>query len=150
MFQRILVPVDGSNTSDQALEIATKLAKEQRAQLRIVYVVDETNLDVQPEYAVTESAEAMRKTGQDILTIAETKVHAAGLKAETQLLDIKTLEHHISDVIVDEAKNWQADLIVIGTHGRRGISHELLFGSVAEKLVRIATTPVLLIRGKSQ
>ena len=55
---------------------------------------------------------------------------------------------HIYDVIEEEATQWPADLVVIGTHGRRGISR-LLLGSVAEGLTRISTKPILLIRGTS-
>lgn len=147
MFQRILVPVDGSSTSNLALQEAAKLAKELRAQLRIVYVVDEVNINLDTAYATDEFVEAVRKTGRDILTKAEATVRAAGIKAEARLLEIETLGHHIADVVIDDARRWPADLIVIGTHGRRGINH-LMLGSVAEKVVRIATTPVLLIRGK--
>lgn len=147
MYQRILIPIDGSSTSHLALRHAIRLAKEQQARLRIVYVVDEVNLTLETEYAMTEFMEAVRKTGRDILTKAEATVRDSGIKAEAELLEIETLGHHIADVIIDEAKRWPADLVVIGTHGRRGISR-LFLGSVAEKVLRIATTPVLLIRGE--
>lgn len=147
MFQRILVPVDGSNTSKLALQAAIKLAKEQHAQLRVVSVVDEVNLNLETEHVMNEFVEAVRKSGRDILTQSAATVNAAGIHAETQLLEIETFGHHVADVINDEAKRWSADLMVIGTHGRRGVRH-LLLGSVAEKVVHIATVPVLLIRGK--
>lgn len=149
MFQRILVPVDGSSTSQLALQAAVKLAKERRAKLRVVSVVDEINFNLENEHVMNQFIEAVRKTGLDILAKSAAAVNAAGIQAETQLLEIETFGHHIADVIVDEAKRWPADLIVIGTHGRRGVSH-LLLGSVAEKVVHIATVPVLLIRGQQQ
>lgn len=147
MFQHILVPVDGSGTSDLALQEATRLAKELRSQLRIVYVVDEVNVNLDSAYARDEFVDSVRKSGRDVLAKAEATVRAAGIRAETRLLEIETFGHHIADVIADDARRWPADLIVIGTHGRRGVNH-LLLGSVAEKVVRVAATPVLLIRGR--
>lgn len=147
MFQRILVPVDGSSTSQLALQAAIRLVQEQHAQLRVVSVVDEINLNLENEHVMNEFIEAVRKSGRDVLVKSAATVNAAGIRAETQLLEIETFGHRVADVIVDEAKRWSADLIVIGTHGRRGVSH-LLLGSVAEKVVHIATVPVLLIRGQ--
>jgi len=147
MFQRILVPVDGSTTSNLALEEAFKLAKEQQAQVRIIHVVDEVSLNLESDFASDAFINALRKSGNAILAKAEKKARDAGITIETQLLERIPIEHRISDMIVDDGKHWKADLIIMGTHGRRGINH-LLLGSVAEKLVRIATTPVLLIRAK--
>jgi nucleotide-binding universal stress UspA family protein len=66
---------------------------------------------------------------------------------ESQLIEIDTLGQRVPEMIAADAAGWPADLIVICTHGRRGLSH-LLLGSVAEGVVRVATKPVLLIRGK--
>jgi nucleotide-binding universal stress UspA family protein len=74
-------------------------------------------------------------------------VRAAGCKADTKTIVIQTLDQSISDAIDDEASLWRADVIVIGTHGRRGF-RRLLLGSVAEELIRITNKPVLLIRGE--
>jgi len=71
----------------------------------------------------------------------------AGVAVETRLIEIDTLGHRIPEVIVADAEAWPADLIVICTHGRSGLSRMFL-GSVAEGVVRVATKPVLLIRGK--
>jgi len=62
------------------------------------------------------------------------------------LLVIDQFDKRVSDAIEQEAESWHADLIVIGTHGRRGF-RRLLLGSVAENLIRTSTKPVLLIRG---
>jgi len=110
-------------------------------------VVDEVNLNLETEYAMNEFVEALRHSGHAILEKADAVVQAAGLKSETRLLEIETLGHHVADLIADEAVRWPADLIVIGTHGRHGV-RRLLLGSVAERVVRIAMTPVLLIRGR--
>jgi nucleotide-binding universal stress UspA family protein len=75
------------------------------------------------------------------------KAAAAGLAAETELIVLETLKPRIAEAVADDAEAWPADLLVIGTHGRRGLSR-LFVGSIAEGIVRVATMPVLLIRGE--
>lgn len=147
MYKHILVAVDGSDTSNLALREAVRLAKELQALLRIVHVVEEVTLNIDAEFVMDAYQEAMRKTGEEVLRKAESAARESGVKAETKLLEIETLGHRITDMIVEEAQSWPADLIVLGTHGRRGFNH-LLMGSVAEGIVHISPKPVLLIRGK--
>ncbi|MDO8343954.1 MAG: universal stress protein [Cellvibrio sp.] len=148
MFKRILVAVDGSQTADQALKEAIKLAKELQAQLRIVHAVDIANMYLSVDFIDTsEISAAMIKSGQEILHKAKAVAKGAGIPVETRLIEINTLGHSIPEVIAEDAEAWPADLVVICTHGRRGLSH-LFLGSVAEGVVRVATKPVLLVRGK--
>ncbi|MDA8255246.1 MAG: universal stress protein [Betaproteobacteria bacterium] len=148
MYKRIMVAVDGSHTSELALQEAVNLAKDLGAQVRIVHAVDEVTLNWDAEYAnPAEICQAMAQTGRDILHKAGTFAKEAGVTADTKLIEIDTLGHRIPQAIADEAEIWPADLIVIGTHGRSGLSHVLL-GSVAEGIVRVATKPVLLICGE--
>ena len=148
MFKRILVAVDGSDTADQALQEAIKLAMEMRAKLRIVHAVDTVNINLDTEFPnPTEMSDAAIELGHKILRNAEAVAKKSGIATETHLIEIHTLGHRIAEVIASDAENWSADLIVICTHGRKGLSR-LLLGSVAEAVVRIATKPVLLIRGK--
>jgi nucleotide-binding universal stress UspA family protein len=148
MFKRILVAVDGSDTAEQALQEAIKLAKELQAQLRIVHAVDIVNINLGAEFPNTsEISDAITKVGQEILRKAGDVAREAGISVETRLIEIDTLGHRIPEMIAADAEAWPADLIVICTHGRRGLSH-LFLGSVAEGVVRVATKPVLLIRGK--
>lgn len=147
MYQRILVPIDGSATSGRALQEAIKLAAG-KAQLRLVYVLEETYpLDAEGyayiDYVVLQ--EAMRHTGKRALAKAAEKVLQSGMTAETTLLEVAGAR--VASVINGEAKSWSADLIVIGTHGRSGFSR-LLLGSVAEGVVREASVPVLLVRAE--
>jgi nucleotide-binding universal stress UspA family protein len=143
MYQHILIPVDGSPTSERALQEALRLAQQQSAQFELVYVVE--NLLSKEGYVIyAELQETMRSNGRKILTQAQKVVQQAGMTAEVKLLEAGG--ERIANVIVAEAKRWSADLIVIGTHGRSGFS-SLLFGSVAEGVVRTAHIPVLLIRG---
>lgn len=143
MFKRILVAVDGSDTAEQALLEAINLAKEHQAQLRIVHVVDVVNINLGAEFPNLSAI----SSGREILRKAEAVARGAGIPVETRLIEIDTLGHRIPEMIAADAEAWPADLIVICTHGRRGLSH-LFLGSVAEGVVRVATKPVLLIRGK--
>jgi nucleotide-binding universal stress UspA family protein len=147
MFKRILVAVDGSRTAEQALLEAIKLAGEVGAQLRIVHVVDNVSLNLGTEFPnPPEILDALIQAGQALLHKAGAKANEAGIPAETGLIEINTLGQRVPEMIAADADAWPADLIVIGSHGRRGLSH-LLLGSVAEGVVRVATKPVLLIRG---
>ncbi len=147
LYQRILVPIDGSATSERALQEAIKLA-DGNAQLRLVYVLEEIfPLDTEG-YAFIDYAalqEAVRLTGERALAQAAEKLRQSGKTAETALPEAKG--ERIANVIGDDARQWQADLIVIGTHGRSGLSR-LLLGSVAEGVVRGASVPVLLVRAE--
>lgn len=148
MYQNILVAVDGSDTSNIALQQAINLAQDQHAKLRIAHVVDLVTFNWDETYLVdiNDLQESFLKSGRNILEKAQSIANEAGMKAETRLLEIETFRHRVADLIVEEAKSWPADLIVVGTHGRRGL-HHLFLGSVAEGIVRGATVPVLLIRG---
>ena len=144
MYQRILVPVDGSATAKRALQEAVKLSGG-KAKLRLVYVVEESYaLDATGYAFIDYSAllEAVRQTGERTLAQAAEEAHQSGMMAETTLLEASG--ERISRVIEGEANNWKADLIVIGTHGRSGINR-MLMGSVAEEVVRGASVPVLMV-----
>lgn len=149
MFKRILVAVDASETSDLALHAAIGLASEQQASMRIVHVVDTTNLNMGADFVVTEPPvlEGFIRNGQSILSKAEMSATAAGVAVETNLINIETLNQRVAEAIASDADAWPADLIVVGTHGRRGLTR-LFLGSVAEGIARVATKPVLLIPGK--
>lgn len=145
MYQRILVPVDGSPTSERALQEALQLARRHSSQLELVHVLGDIRLmDADSYINYAEMKETITSTGKKILTQAQMAVQQAGFAADVQLLEAGGAR--IASAIVEEARRWPADLIVIGTHGRTGFSR-VLFGSVAEGVVRTAHIPVLLIRG---
>lgn len=147
MFKRILVAVDGSDTAELALLQAIKLAKDSQAHLRLVYVIDVMNLNMGTDFPYpSEISDALTRNAQALLDKAGSVAREAGMSVETALLCIDRLGQHIPEMIAADAEAWPADLIVIGTHGRRGLSH-LFLGSVAEGVSRVATKPVLLIRG---
>jgi nucleotide-binding universal stress UspA family protein len=148
MFKRILVAVDASQTGELALETAIGLAAESQAQLRIVHVVDTANVNIGAELADQYKVSAsLVDNAQKILNPAERIADAAGVAAEASVITIDALNQRIPEAIADDAEAWSADLIVIGTHGRRGFTR-LLLGSVAEGVARLATKPVLRVRGK--
>jgi nucleotide-binding universal stress UspA family protein len=145
MYQHILVPVDGSPTSNRALQEALKLAKHLKAQLALIHVMEKIwYVDNESYLNYAELQNAVRISSEKILAQAEAAVLQEGVSPTVKLLEARG--ERITNMVVAEAKRWPADLIVIGTHGRSGFSH-LLFGSVAEGVVRTAHVPVLLIRG---
>lgn len=150
MYQRIIVPVDGSETSNQALAAALGLARESHGRVRLVHVVEElaylTGYDQFGGYA-GDLLKVMRETGATILAKGLAAAQEAGVEADEILHD--TLGERLPEVVADEAKRWEADLIVVGTHGRRGVGRMLL-GSGAEQIVRMAPVPVLVIRSPAK
>lgn len=146
MYKRILVPVDGSKTSLLGLQHAIRLAKDQKAKLRLLHVVHDYLIAEGRHSMVTSSylLKELRERGQTILKDAASMALKKHVAAETQA--VETLMGPIGASIVKCAEKWPADLIVIGTHGRRGI-RRLVMGSDAEYVVRTAPVPVLLVRG---
>jgi nucleotide-binding universal stress UspA family protein len=151
MYGRILVAIDESETSDLAIQEAISLAKDQKAALRIVHVIDVSPayLTVDTPYPFMEYHKAMQEAGEKLLANRVAAARAVGVQVDSKLITIEMYGERIYDVIEEQSKQWPADLIVIGTHGRRGARH-LMLGSVAEGLIRVATKPVLLIRGRQQ
>jgi nucleotide-binding universal stress UspA family protein len=144
MYQRILVPVDGSHTSTLGLQEAVRIALDQRAHLRIISVVDELVVAQQFEgFNASELIEALRDSGKRAISNALALVRKHDLRVETSM--IETMGARVSDVIVREAKKWKADLIVMGTHGRRGFNR-VVVGSDAEAVLRETPVPVLMVR----
>jgi len=145
MFKRILVPVDASPTSSAGLRVALKLARDQKARLRLVHLASQVPLGPKKGAGMTvqELFAAMRKEGRRFLERKTSLCRAAGVRTDDALYI--GLGKHPADVVAAEARKWGADLIVMGTHGRRGISHMVL-GSDAEQVLRTSPVPVLLIR----
>ncbi len=147
MYQRILVPFDGSPTSEHGLDEAIRLAKLTGATLRIIHVIDDllyvSGFETYSVYA-SDVVPFMRQSGEALLQGGKARAELAGVKVETLLLE--GISPRLCQVIDEQVKTWGADLVVIGTHGRRGIGR-LMLGSDAEQVVRTATVPVLLVRG---
>ena len=147
MYQRILVPVDGSPTSNAGLEEAIKLAKLTGARLRVLHVIDETPFLTSGDGFVPMSGDVftiLKEAGQTVLEAARVRVDAAGIPVDATLFD--SLSARLSDRVAQQVTEWGAEVIVLGTHGRRGVGRMFL-GSDAEQIVRTSTIPVLLVRG---
>lgn len=143
MYERILVPIDGSTPSNIGVEEAIKIAKLSGGSICLLHVVNEY-LAIQGAYYSADLAAALREQAEALLRDCKARVEKSGVKVDTASLDgIKGMS---SDLIVEYAKRWPAQLIVMGTHGRRGLSR-LALGSDAENVLRMAPVPVLLVRG---
>lgn len=145
MISKILVPVDGSSTSMRGLAEAIALAKQVNGTLRLLHCVDEllmTDVPLGTDY-YNQWVEEMRARGQKILREAQAFCRKRDVDAEAVLAE--TMGKRAANAIIDQAKQWPADLIVMGTHGRRGVSR-LLMGSDAELVLRSAAVPVMLVR----
>lgn len=145
MYSRILVPLDGSDASRKGLDEAIKIALEGGAQLKLVHVVNEIIVGDGYMSAITlqQLISSHREAGEKLLSGAEAMVREKGVAVQTEL--IETIGRRAADTIIAAAEQWGADLIVMGTHGRRGL-RRLALGSDAELVLRHATVPVLMVR----
>jgi nucleotide-binding universal stress UspA family protein len=142
MYKRILVPVDGSPTSTRGLDEAVRLAKLTGADIRLVHVLDRFVLATGLATYTADVFGVLREAGEEILQQMKARVAASGIDVTTWISD--PLAGRVCDMVMDQAKDFDADLIVLGTHGRRGVGRMLL-GSDAEQILRTATVPVLLV-----
>ena len=144
--RRILHATDFSKASARALNETVKLAKQNRAELLIVHVIEPTPYVAGEEFGGEEiyiKLEDMAKQDSEVsMSKLLRRLKKSNIKAQGLIL--KGSAH---DQIVKAAKSKKADMIVIGTHGRTGLS-KLFMGSVAGKVVSLATCPVVTVRGK--
>lgn len=150
MYKQILVPVDGSETANKALQTALALAKDSGGRVRVVHVMEELAYVSGYEQfgAYTEDLlNAMQEAGKKVLQDAMTRAQSAGVEADNMLFD--SVSGRLAEVVANAAREWNADLIVVGTHGRRGVGRMLL-GSGAEQIIRLAPVPVLVIRSGTE
>lgn len=146
IYQQILVAVDGSPTSEKALDEAIRLAHLMGARLRLLHVIDVlsycTGYETTTVY-VNNTLPLMRAAGEELLAKDRQKAQALGVSVDTLLIDdaLGRLCEHVAE----QAKLINADLIVVGSHGRRGIGRALM-GSDAELIIRYAPVPVLVVR----
>lgn len=139
MYEEILVPTDGSAGMDAVIDHAASLAREHDATLRALYVVDTASLtDLPMETSWEGVSEALKQEGRTALKEVERRVTEVPIET-------KMVEGSPARDIVSYAQKEGCDLIVMGTHGRAGFDR-LLLGSVAERVVRSSTVPVLTIR----
>jgi nucleotide-binding universal stress UspA family protein len=139
MYDRILFPTDGSEGTESALDHALDHARKYGATLHVLYVIEETYPVV--EAGPADVLNALRAEGERVLDEVGSRARNAGVESvQTTLIGGSPYRQILQ--YVDE---HDVDLIVMGTHGRRGMDRYLL-GSVAEKVVRTADCPVLTVR----
>ena len=150
MFPRILVALDGSDTSKLALQAALALARSEQAELQPVYVVDIPYIGMEaPGFDPSIVLDALREEGKAVLADAASQMASFGVRGAPRLLELPAIGEDIAQGIEHAAREWHADLIVMGTHGRRGL-RRLVLGSVAEHTARRAPCPLLLIPAGGQ
>lgn len=149
MYNRILSPVDGSATSSRGMLEAIRFARDQNAQLRFVHVVDTyfPIYDLAGDFDIAALTEALYEAGRKILRDAEAAAQQEGVYAASSL--VECMGGRVADFVVEQARSWPADIIVMSSHGRRGFSH-LILGSTAEAVSRMSPVPVLLIMGMQE
>lgn len=152
MYQRILVALDGSPTSEKALSEAVRVA-DTDSQIIAITVVENPLIGELPpimayDYAVLH--DAFLQQSKNILDKAQRDMQEQHqIHIETHIIDMNPNSiHDLAQVIQDNAKKYQADLIVIGTHGRKGVKRFFL-GSIAEQVIRQSQLPVLIVRDQT-
>ena len=145
-IKHILVPIDFSLFADQALEYAIELAKSFSARLTLLHVIHFPPL-MTDEYDTSGYVTYLEEIETDAaqhMQVLRNRMHEEGLQGETVIV------HEVPfQAIINTAKEKAVDLIVMGTHGRTGLTH-VLMGSVAERVVRLAPCAVLVTRGKTE
>lgn len=140
--KKILVPVDFSPSSHTALEAATELAEKFHAELCLLHVIPEYSAAGLPEGVSPESiVESAKKAAADHFEVSQAGLKAKGVKASTSI----EVGQDVAGSILDAIDREEIDLMVITTHGLSGW-YPQVFGSIAEKLVKLAQCPVLLLR----
>jgi len=145
MYKHILAPIDGSETSARAFDAALKLARENGAELKPIYIIDVPSMMyADPASNGPVVHEAFVKEGARLIADAVARMQGDGVQGSPQVLEANPIDDDIAQQINQTAQAFNADLVVMGTHGRRGW-RRLVLGSVAERFLRISTCPVLVV-----
>ncbi|MET0543231.1 MAG: universal stress protein [Variovorax sp.] len=146
MYEHILVPLDGTETSRRGLDEAIRLASLTHGRLRLFHAIgDMAMAHAMDAYEAHGGhwVEAMREYGTQLLEDASATARAAGVESESVLHSGFT--GRMAELVAAQASQWPADIVVLGTHGRHGVKRMLL-GSGAEAVLRTSPVPVLLVR----
>lgn len=145
MYQQILVAIDDSETSSHALDAALQLAREAGAQLQPLFVVDVPLMmyDV-PAYDPSYVRDALLEEARHVTEDAIVRMRRAGVAGAPRIIETDPIGDDVAHCIQRAAADFKADVVVMGTHGRRGF-RRMVLGSVAERFLRIAQCPVLMI-----
>ncbi len=144
-FRKILVAVDNSTSAEKAAKVGYEMAAKFNAEIALLNIIEPTAAPVNPEFALTpvfmEMFEYSEENSQLLLRAIAKRI-GSDIKT-TYLSSMDTATHGI----INQAEEWGAELIVVGTHGRTGFSH-FIMGSVAEHVARKSACPVLIVPNK--
>jgi len=145
-YRRILVPIDGSATATRGLDEAIGLCRATGGNIRVLHVMDDlvfvSGFESGASYAKNVVPQ-LRKRAENLLEAGRRRAELAGVAVDALL--IECFARRTSEIVCEQASAWKADLIVVGTHGRRGV-RRMMLGSDAEQIVREAPVPVLVVR----
>ena len=148
MYKRIMVAVDDTFAKSNVLDTAISLAKQSNARLAVCHALDETifarrQAEVLLPGTLAQVTQSLSDGARQFLDQAAAVVRAAGLEVDVRV--VQSEASHVAEMLAEAAAEWQADLLVLGSHGQRGIDR-FFVGSLAEQLVRKARTSLLLVR----
>ena len=148
MYQRIMVAIDDSFATSSVLATAIEMAKLSGASLAICHAVDETLFaqkmgEIMLSNSVKSIESTLRSEAQAFVDQAAEVARAAGVAVETRLIASEAKQ--VADMLAEAAEKWRADLLVVGSNGKRGLDR-FFVGSVASRLVQKARTSLLLVR----
>jgi len=146
MYRNILIAVDGSEFSKRALLQAVHMANAGYEKITAVYVLDRSAMFMYAaNYDQFAFVDTLRHDGERVLADAQAVMAQHGLKCDVEVVETDNISECVADCLLRGAQRHDADLVVMGTHGRRGV-RRMTTGSVAERFLRFSSYPVLLVR----
>jgi nucleotide-binding universal stress UspA family protein len=150
VYRNIMLAVDGSASSKRAIEEAVRIASLAHAAVHAVYVVDKSALFNYGGYYDPQALlDALRSDGRSALGEAREALGAAGIAYKEDMIETESMADDVATCLQRHAQHIGADLVVMGTHGRRGVPR-LVLGSVSERFLRFSTCPVMLARAERE
>lgn len=144
MFKHLLVPVDGSSTSRQSIEKAIAIAEAFKSEVTVIYVIDPyafTGVGTDFSYGQAEYLSAATAEANEAIEAAKKAFQEHGISVTASIVE----GHAIYRGILETAESVNADLLIMGSHGRRGLE-KLVLGSVTAQVLSHAHLPVLVVR----
>ncbi|MFM0136373.1 universal stress protein [Caballeronia grimmiae] len=150
MYSRVLVPIDGSPIASRALDEALTLAHDVGARIQALYVIDAPPVSARASpYCYQDFHDAYAREGRAACDEAAIRMQKTDFRSSTRVVEVNLADEDLAQRIATSAREFGADLIVMGTHGRHGW-RRIVLGSVAERLVRLVSCPVLFVPARAR